>query len=61
MVVSGFEPYHRLVHAAAPTECAGVIPTPWVMPLTLGFGAILLGGEQHVPPPPQKCLFSKAC
>ncbi len=45
MVVSGFGPYHRLVHADAPTECAGVIPTPWMMPLTLGFGAILLGGE----------------
>ena len=29
----------------APTERAGVIPTPWTMSLTLGFGAILLGGE----------------
>jgi hypothetical protein len=45
MVVSGFGPYHRLVHADAPTERTGVIPTPWTMPLTLGFGAILLGGE----------------
>ena len=32
-------------HANAPTEHVGVIPTPWAMPLTLGFGAILLGGE----------------
>jgi hypothetical protein len=47
MVVSGsgFGPYHCLVHAKTPTERAGVIPTPWTMPLTLGFGAILLGGE----------------
>ena len=45
MVVSGFDPYYCLVHADAPTECAGVFPTPWVMPLTLVFGAILLGGE----------------
>jgi len=45
MVVSRFSPYHRLVHADAATERTGVIPTPWVMPLTLGFGAILLGGE----------------
>ena len=42
---SGFGPYHCLVHADAPTERTGVIPTPWTMPLTLGFGAILLGGE----------------
>jgi len=26
-------------------EHAGVIPTSWAIPLTLGFGAILLGGE----------------
>jgi hypothetical protein len=45
MVVSGFDPHCHLVHADAPTERAGVIPTPWVMPLTLGFGAILLGDE----------------
>jgi hypothetical protein len=45
MVVSGFGPFHRLVHADTPTEHAGVIPTPWVMPLTLGFDAILLGGK----------------
>ena len=45
MVVSGFGPYHRPVHADAPAQRAGVIPTPWAMPLTLGFGAILLGGE----------------
>ena len=44
MVVSGFGPYHRPVHANAPAQHAGVIPTPWAMPLTLGFGAILLGG-----------------
>ena len=62
MVVSGFGPYHHLVHADAQTERAGVIPTPWVMQLTLGFGAILQEGEYHVPPPPpRKCLFSKAC
>jgi hypothetical protein len=62
MVVSGFEPYHRLVHADAQTERAGVIPTPWVMQLALGFGAILQEGEYHVPPPPpRKCPFSKAC
>jgi hypothetical protein len=59
MVVSGFGPYHRLVHA---DERAGGIPTPWAMQLKLGFGAILQEGEYHVPPPPpQKCLFSKAC
>jgi hypothetical protein len=46
MVVSGFGPYHCLVHADTTTErAAGVIPTPWAMPLMLGFGAILLGGE----------------
>jgi hypothetical protein len=28
-----------------PPERAGVIPKPWAMPCTLGFGAILLGGE----------------
>ena len=62
MVVSGFGPYHHLVHADAPAERAGVILTPWAMPIALGLGAILLVGEWHVPPPPpQKCLFSKAC
>jgi len=61
MVVSGFDPYYHMVHDDAPTERADVIPTPWVMPLALGFGAILWGGKYHVPPPPpQKCLFSKA-
>ena len=45
MVVNGFDPYYRLVHADAPTECEGVIPAPWVMPFMLGFGAILLEGE----------------
>jgi len=45
MVVSGFGPYHILVHADTPTEHVAVIPTPRAMPLTLGFGAILLGGE----------------
>ena len=45
MVGSGFGPYHRLVHADAPTERAAVIPTTRVIPLTLGFGAILLGGK----------------
>jgi len=39
MVVSGFDPYY------AQTERAGVILTPWAMPLTLGFGEILLGGK----------------
>jgi hypothetical protein len=43
MVVSGFGPYHHLVHDDAPTERAGVILTPWVMPLALGLGAIHLG------------------
>jgi hypothetical protein len=45
MVVSGFGPYHPPVHADAPAQRAGVIPTPWAMPLMLGFGAILLRGE----------------
>jgi hypothetical protein len=45
MVVSGFGQYHRLVHADAPIERAGVIPTPWTMPHMLGFGAILLGAS----------------
>jgi hypothetical protein len=45
MVVSGFGPYHCLVHDKAPTKRAGVIPTPWMMPLTLGFGEILLVGK----------------
>ena len=40
MVVSGFGRYHRLVHDNAPTEHAGVIPTPWAMPLALGLGTI---------------------
>jgi hypothetical protein len=44
MVFSGFGPYHHLVHADAPTERAGVILTPWVMPRVLGLGAILLRG-----------------
>ena len=44
-VVSGFGPYHCLVHADAPAQRAGVIPTPWAMPLMLGFGTILLGDE----------------
>jgi len=45
VVGSGFGPYHRLVHANAPTECAAVTPTTWAMSLTLGFGTILLGGK----------------
>ena len=45
MVVSGFGPYHHLVRADAPTKHAGIILTPWVMPLALGLGAILLGGK----------------
>jgi len=45
MVVGDFDPYYRLVHADTPTVRAGVIPTPWVMPIALGFGAILLGGK----------------
>ena len=62
LVVSGFGPYPRLVHDDAPTKRAGVILTPWVMPLTLGLGTILLGGEWHVPPPPpRKCHFSISC
>jgi hypothetical protein len=52
MVVSGFGPYHRLVHDDAPTGHAGVILTSWAMPTVLGLGAIHLGGEWHVPPPP---------
>ena len=51
MVVSGFFPYHRLVQNNAPTERAGVILTPWAMPLALGLGTIHLGGEWHVPLP----------
>ena len=62
MPVSGFGPYHPPVHADAPAQRAGVIPTPWAMQLTLGLGAILQEGEYHVPPPPpRKCLFLKAC
>jgi len=49
MVVIGFCPYHRLVQDNASTEHAGVILTPWAMPLALGLGAIHLGGEWHVP------------
>jgi hypothetical protein len=45
MMVSGFGPYHHLVRADAPTKRAGVILTPWAMPLALGLGAILLRGE----------------
>ena len=52
MVVSGFGPYHHLVHDDAPTEHADVILTPWAMPLALGLGTIHLGGEWHVPLPP---------
>ena len=40
-----FGPYHHLVHADAPTNRAGVILTPLTMPLALGLGTILLGGE----------------
>jgi hypothetical protein len=55
MVVSDFGPYHpRLVHSDTHTERAGVIPTPWVMLLTLGFGAILPEGKYHMPPPPPR-------
>jgi hypothetical protein len=61
-VVSGFDPYHHLWQGGTPTKHAGVIHTPWAMLLALGFCAILLGGEWHVPPPPpQKCLFYNAC
>ena len=52
MVISGYGPYHYLVHDNAPTEHAGFILTPWAMPLVLGLDAILPGGEWHVPPPP---------
>jgi hypothetical protein len=48
MVVSYFGPYHRLVHGDAPTKHAGVIITPWVMPLALGLGEIHLGGDWHL-------------
>ncbi len=59
MVVRGFGPYHYLAHEDAPTECAGVILTPWVMPLALGLGAIHLGGDWHlVPSPPCICPIS---
>ena len=59
MVVSGFGPYHHLVHDDAPIEHAGVILTPWVMPLALGLGAIHLGGDWHlVPSPPCICPIS---
>ncbi len=52
MVVSGFDPYHRLWQGGTPTERVGAIPTPLAMPLALGFRTILLGDEWHVPPPP---------
>ena len=56
MVVSGFGPYHHLVHDDAPTEHAGVILTPWAMPFALGLGTIHLGGDWHlVPSPPCIC------
>jgi len=55
MVVSGFGPYHHLVHDDAPTERAGVILTPWVMSLALGLGAIHLGGDCHLVPS-QPCI-----
>ncbi len=58
MVVSCFGPYHHLVHNDAPLEHAGVILTPWTIPLALGLGAILLGVDWHlVPSPPCICRF----
>ena len=41
MVVSGFGPYHPLVHDDAPTGLAGVILTPWAMTIALGLGVIM--------------------
>ena len=38
MVVSGFGPYLHLCPNNAPAECADIIPIPWAMMLTLGFG-----------------------
>ena len=42
MVVSGFGPYHRLCPYDAPAECADIIPIPWAMILTFGFGVNVL-------------------
>ena len=36
MVPSGFGPYHGMWLEVTQTKCIGVIPTPWVMMLTLG-------------------------
>jgi hypothetical protein len=47
MVVSGFDPYHRLWQGITPTKHIDVIPTPWAMLLALGFCTILLGDEWH--------------
>ena len=57
MVVSGFCPYHRLVHDGTPTEHAGVILTPWVMDATCAwFGCNPSGGDWHLVPSPP-CFF----
>ncbi len=59
MVFSRFGPYHHLVRADAPAERAGVILTPWVMPLVLGLGAILLVGVARATPTTSKMTLSK--
>jgi hypothetical protein len=45
MVVRGFDPYHRLWQGGNLTKRTGVIPTPWVMPLALGFWRNPSGGQ----------------
>jgi len=39
-----------------PTEHADVVLTPWAIPLVLGLGAILLGGDWHLVPS-SPCIF----
>jgi len=59
MVVSCFGPYHHLVYDDAPTERAGVILTPWAMPLVLGawFGRNSSGGRLALGPITTMYLF----
>jgi hypothetical protein len=58
MVVSGFGPYHHLCPNNAPAECADIIPIPWAIMLTLGFGVAHRWHELMLTPrPPSACLF----
>ncbi len=53
--VSGFGPYNCLWLIDAPTECAGVTPTPchgpWAMMPTMGYVSYHWGRELLVPLP----------